>query len=175
MMPSFYCTDACFEENSMSTVLIARQGFEGGQHWKHGQSLVIDLAPWIDGPYFEFPRPDHPEDQRRFLGTAPAHDTARLPEAYRGMKNGHSGSHQFLVDDFVRACRKEALPPCHIWNSAAWCAPGLVAHQSALKDGELLSVPDFGTPPADWPRLEFPPRRPDPRRPVLPPLSSAPA
>ena len=26
--------------------------------------------------------------------------------------------------------------------------PGLIAHQSALKDGESMDVPDFGDPPA---------------------------
>lgn len=173
MMPSFYCTDACLEENIASTFLIARQGHEGGQKWHHGDELVIDLSAWIEHPYFEWPRADHPEDKKRFLGLAPAHPAERLPEEFRGLHNGHSGSHQFLVDDFARAVREEALPPCHIWNSAAWCAPGLVAHESAERGGVLLEVPDFGKPPADWPLLSLPHRSKDPRRPVLPPLARA--
>lgn len=170
MMPAFYCTDACFEENSVSTVLTARQGIEGGRSWEHGDHLVRDLDPWVNGPYFEKPNPERPEDARRFIGLAPAHHPARLPDEMRGLANGHSGSHHFLVDDFVRACAEGALPPCHIWNSAAWCAPGLVAHESALRGGELLAVPDFGRPPADWAEITLPARPSDARRPTLPPL-----
>jgi hypothetical protein len=34
--------------------------------------------------------------------------------------------------------------------------PGLVAHESSKRGGELLEVlPDFGDVPADWPRLEY--------------------
>ncbi len=40
-----------------------------------------------------------------YPGTAPAHPVERLPDSFQGMPNGHQGSHQFLVDDFVRACR----------------------------------------------------------------------
>ncbi len=172
MMPSFYCTDACFEENIVSTTLIGRSGSEGGRDWEHGDNLMRDLADWVDGPYFEPAHPDHPEDKQRHLGLAPAHDVGRLPEEFRGLPNGHSGSHHFLVDDFVRACLEDALPPCHIWNSAAWCAPGLVAHDSAMQNGVMLAVPDFGSPPANWELLKFPDRPGDPRRPSLPPLET---
>lgn len=170
MMPSFYCTDACFEENVASTMLIAREGNEGGRDWQHGGSLMRDLSAWVNCAYFEKPRADHPEDMQRHLGLAPAHHPARLPDEFRGLHNGHSGSHQFLVDDFVRACAEDALPPCHIWNSAAWSAPGLIAHESSKQNGALLPVPDFGKPPADWREITLPARPADPRRPVLPPL-----
>ena len=168
MMPAFYCTDACFEENSAATTLTARRGTEGGREWDHKDKLSMDLEGWIGGPYFEHPPEGPPAD--RHLGLAPAHHPARLPPELKGVRTGHNGSHHFLVDDFVRACLEEALPPCHIWNSAAWCAPGIVAHESALRGGELLPVLDFGTPPADWPLLTYPQRPPDDRRPVLPPL-----
>jgi predicted dehydrogenase len=170
MMPSFYCTDACFEENCASTVLTARQGMEGGQRWEHGDHWMCDLDPWIHGPYFESARDDHPKEKSRFLGLSPAHHPSRLPNEFKGLPNGHSGSHHFLVDDFVRACLEDALPPCHIWNSAAWCAPGLVAHESATQGGVMLPVPDFGNPPPDWAMLEYPDRPADSRRPSLPPL-----
>ncbi len=32
--------------------------------------------------------------------------------------------------------------------------PGLIAHESALRDGESMAVPDLGEPPADWPLLD---------------------
>jgi predicted dehydrogenase len=81
---------------------------------------------------------------------------SRLPETYRIQPNGHEGSHQFLTDDFVTAVTKNALPTCHVWDAARYNAPGIVAHQSSLRDGELLPVPDFGSPPpaqADGPSV----------------------
>jgi len=40
------------------------------------------------------------------------------------------------------------LPPNHIWAAARYCAPGIVAHESARRDGERLPIPDFGDPPS---------------------------
>jgi predicted dehydrogenase len=75
------------------------------------------------------------------------HDLSRLPKEFIGLPNSHNGSHQFLVDDFVIACVNRALPPNHVWNAARYLIPGLIAHESALRCGELLEVPDLGDPP----------------------------
>jgi len=85
---------------------------------------------------------------------APVHPVHRLPDAFRGLPNGHNGSHQFLVDDFVRACVSGKTPPNNIYEAARYMIPGLIAHESALKDGELLEIPDLGDPPTDN-RLEL--------------------
>jgi predicted dehydrogenase len=70
----------------------------------------------------------------------------RLPESYREQPNGHEGSHQFLVDDFVQAVVRDQIPSVSVWDAARFNAPGIVAHASSLKDGEQLPVPDFGNP-----------------------------
>ena len=70
------------------------------------------------------------------------------------MPTGHFGSHLFLVDDFVRACTTGMLPPNHVWAAARYNIPGLVAHESAMRGGELLDVPDFGDAPAGSALLE---------------------
>ncbi len=75
------------------------------------------------------------------------HPVARLPREFIGLPNGHNGSHQFLVDDFVRACVEGTVPPNNVWQAARYMAPGLVAHESARRGGECLPVPDFGNPP----------------------------
>lgn len=80
-------------------------------------------------------------------GFAPVHGTARLPAEFAGLPNGHEGSHQFLVDDFVTAIVSQQLPPIHAWNSARYTLPGIVAHRSAVAGGEVLPVPDLGDPP----------------------------
>jgi hypothetical protein len=35
----------------------------------------------------------------------------------------------------------------NVWEAVRATAPGLVAHQSAMRGGERLSVPDWGDPP----------------------------
>lgn len=79
-------------------------------------------------------------------GFAQVHPRERLPKEFHGLNNGHEGSHQFLVDDFVRACITMQLPPNHVWQAARYNVPGMIAHQSALRDGESLSIPDLGEP-----------------------------
>lgn len=86
-------------------------------------------------------------------GLSPIHDADRLPREFLGMPNGHFGSHQFLADDFVKAVGQHKLPPIHAWNAAAYCAPGIIAHESALRGGEMLAIPDFGGPSAGWSKL----------------------
>ncbi|MCC2685517.1 MAG: oxidoreductase domain protein [Paenibacillaceae bacterium] len=83
-----------------------------------------------------------------FYGTAPIHDTSRLPIEFKGLNNGHKGSHQFLVDDFVVSCSTGVLPPNNIWQAARYLVPGLIAHESSLQGGKQLEVPDFGDAPA---------------------------
>lgn len=88
-----------------------------------------------------------------FSGVAPVHNVKRLPKSFATMPNGHLGSHQFLVDDFCKAVTTKKLPPNHAWAAAAHCLPGLIAHASALKGGELMDVPYMGEAPSDWPLL----------------------
>lgn len=85
-----------------------------------------------------------------YTSISTVHPVARLPRSFAGLPNGHFGSHQFLVDDFVKSVASHRLPPNHVWNAARYCAPGLVAHDSSLQEGRMLAIPDFGDPPADW-------------------------
>jgi predicted dehydrogenase len=80
-------------------------------------------------------------------GVSVVHPVERLPRAFAGMPNGHWGSHQFLVDDFVTACVTGTQPPNNVWMAARYTVPGIIAHESAVRGGALLEVPDFGDPP----------------------------
>ena len=51
------------------------------------------------------------------------------------------------MDDFVRAVVDGTLPPVNAWVAARYTLPGIIAHQSALRGGERLSIPDLGDPP----------------------------
>jgi predicted dehydrogenase len=81
-------------------------------------------------------------------GSAPVHDRSRLPAAYTGLPNGHEGAHHFLADDFVRACVDRTMPPVNAWTAARYTLPGILAHQSALRGGVQLEIPDHGDAPA---------------------------
>jgi predicted dehydrogenase len=85
-----------------------------------------------------------------FRDVSPIHPVDRLPREFDGLPNGHNGTHQFMVDDFCLAVATGKLSPTNIWQAARFNLPGLVAHQSALKGGELMDVPDLGDPPSDW-------------------------
>ena len=60
-----------------------------------------------------------------------------------------------MVDDFVRAVVSGKLPPNNAWESARFMIPGIIAHESALKDGMPMDIPDFGGAPDDWEKLTF--------------------
>jgi predicted dehydrogenase len=85
---------------------------------------------------------------------AKVHHEFRLPLSFAGKPNGHKGSHQFLVDDFMKSLHTSKLPPNHVWKAAQYLAPGLIAHESSKRDGELLDIPDFGDAPANWELLD---------------------
>lgn len=73
----------------------------------------------------------------------------RIPECYKRNHtiNGHMASHQLLVDDFCTAAFFGKLPTVNAWLAARWTIPGLLAHQSALQNGQPIDVPDCGNPP----------------------------
>ncbi len=81
-----------------------------------------------------------------YSGMAPVHPVWRLPAELVSRPSGHHGSHHFLADDFVRACTTGALPPNHVWAAARYNLPGIIAHESAKREGELMAVPDLGRP-----------------------------
>lgn len=82
-----------------------------------------------------------------FVGVSRVHPVARLPKEFAGLPSGLRGSFPFLVDDFVTACVGGQQPPNHVWMAARYLAPGLIAHESAVRGGMLLPIPDFGDPP----------------------------
>lgn len=69
-------------------------------------------------------------------------ETDRLPEPMRH-DSGHGGSAAFLSAEFIDALVEGREPTCDLYESIAMTAPGIVAHESALKGGELLEVPQF--------------------------------
>jgi len=72
-----------------------------------------------------------------------------LPQELTGDLGGHGGSHAYLVHEFVDSILKERLPRINVWEAVRYLVPGIIAHRSALKDGELMEIPDWGDPPSE--------------------------
>ena len=56
---------------------------------------------------------------------------------------GHGGSHGYLMNDFVEAILLDRDPLVDVAQSLNMTVSGIVAHQSALKDGELMKIPQY--------------------------------
>ena len=61
---------------------------------------------------------------------------------------GHGGSHGNLMHEFVSAILEDREPMVNVYEALAMTVPGIIAHQSALKDGERLKIPQFERPEA---------------------------
>jgi len=72
------------------------------------------------------------------------YDTSKESVAY----GGHGGSHAYLVHEFVDAVAHDRVPAINVWEAVRYMAMGVAANQSALKEGETVSVPDWGDAPA---------------------------
>jgi predicted dehydrogenase len=125
---SLFGTQASFEENSAGAVWLGKEPTP--------QRLDEVLAPT-----------SVTTEHGTYTGLSVVHPAERLPAAFAGVPTGHRGSHAFLVDDFVRACVTARIPPNNVWMAARYALPGIVAHESAQRGGELLTIPDFGEPP----------------------------
>ncbi len=78
------------------------------------------------------PHPDHME---------------KLPPSLR-VKSAHGNSHPFLTHEFISAILEDRHPAVNVWEAVAYTAPGIVAHQSALRGGEPMKIRDYGRAPA---------------------------
>jgi hypothetical protein len=59
---------------------------------------------------------------------------------------GHGGSHGHLTTEFVDSILRDRKPWIDVALSLNMTVAGIVAHQSALKNGELLKIPQYSLP-----------------------------
>ncbi|HYG36519.1 MAG TPA: gfo/Idh/MocA family oxidoreductase, partial [Clostridia bacterium] len=71
--------------------------------------------------------------------------TDLLPEPLRH-DSGHEGSHTFLTHEFIDALTHGRQPTVDMYEALAYTVPGIIAHQSALKGGESMKIPQFKRP-----------------------------
>ncbi|MDA0766292.1 MAG: Gfo/Idh/MocA family oxidoreductase [Verrucomicrobia bacterium] len=70
-------------------------------------------------------------------------DTGKPPLPAGVAGGGHGGSHGYLMSEFVDAILRDRKPWVDVAQSLNMTVAGIVAHQSALKDGELLKIPQY--------------------------------
>ena len=81
-----------------------------------------------------------PEPIRRFTRPSEIGDAGHLSFVQGG---GHGGSHPHLVHEMVSALVEDRDPRPNAVTSANWTCVGLCAHESAMRGGELVRLPDF--------------------------------
>lgn len=109
-----------------------------------------ERATWFgDKGTFHMAAPDlNPDTLKiREKGKAPVEvpkywQTDMLPQAMRH-RSDHGDSHTFLAAEFINALIEDRNPAIGIRDSLAMTVPGIVAHASALRNGEQLPVPNF--------------------------------
>ncbi len=80
----------------------------------------------------------------KYVGLEKNLPDAKRPPLPPGMElGGHGGSHGPLTEEFVRAILQDRKPLIDICAALNMTAAGIVAHQSAMKDGELLKIPQY--------------------------------
>lgn len=138
---SIYGTDGCFEQQASAQAWVTKE--RGNIEDLHDLLAPVGAPRTVEGEM------DVLKDAATHAGLAKIHDVNRLPREFVGLPNGHLGSHQFLVDDFVRACVERVQPPNNAWAAARYVLPGLTAHESAAQGGVLLDIPDHGECPGE--------------------------
>jgi len=139
---------ALFYMNNGSTMRICELreiGMRGREIFRvYGTQGSFENSHWCDKTgstplspeQMRVPLPPEVEDAFRAV--------SRTSEVY----GGHGGSHPYLVHEFVEAVAQERQPAIHAWSAVRYMVAGVMAHKSALSDGEILSIPDWGDGPA---------------------------
>ncbi len=70
-------------------------------------------------------------------------NTNRPPLPPQVAAGGHGGSHGYLMNEFVLSILEQRRPLVNVALALNMTVAGVVAHQSALKGGELLKIPQY--------------------------------
>ena len=72
--------------------------------------------------------------------------SASLPQAIQryAIPSEHGGSHPHLVHEFVTSVVQQRPSAVDAVTAARWTAAGVCAHESAMRHGAVVKIPDFG-------------------------------
>ncbi len=132
-----YGSNACFEwgfsDGSDPYITTYQQAEEG----KRGGRSIVTVTPM---PNFH---ERLPEPIQRFTVGGKFDPLNPQESLKKGAGGGHHGSHPHLVHEFVRSCVEERKPWIDEILGANITAAGICAHESAMKNGEAVIVPEF--------------------------------
>ncbi|MCX6054244.1 MAG: Gfo/Idh/MocA family oxidoreductase [Chloroflexi bacterium] len=113
--------------------------FEWEQKLDDGHVIFENID---DARKIQVPDADHllPESIRKYAQRTNIIDPNQ-PSFIQGA--GHGGSHPFLVDEFLKAIVEGRDAPLNAVQAANITGAGICAHESALKHGKKVYVPDF--------------------------------
>ncbi|MEK3722746.1 Gfo/Idh/MocA family protein [Paenibacillus sp. FSL H8-0034] len=83
-----------------------------------------------------------PEEIRSFTTKGIYDDTGNQHLSFT-QGSGHGGSHPHLAHEFVRSILENRAPFPDVFTSANWTSAGLCAHESAMKQGVQVKLPNF--------------------------------
>lgn len=86
-------------------------------------------------------------DEMRDPLPSEVHEAFAAIPGIKDVYGGHGGSHPYLVHEFVDAVANQRTPAINVWEAVRYMAMGVTAHNSALRDGETIDVPDWGDAP----------------------------
>ena len=89
----------------------------------------------------------YPEGPVKSKASQQPHHWELLPEPLR-IPSGHGGSHMFITNDCISSIVEDRMPAVNVWEAIAYTAPGIIAHQPALRGGESVRIKDYGKAPA---------------------------
>lgn len=79
----------------------------------------------------------------KFDGLTPLPEIQKPPLPPAVQPGGHGGSHGYLTHEFIMSILENRKPLVDIAWALNMTVAGVVAHQSALKNGELLNIPQY--------------------------------
>jgi len=131
----------------------AHRGGEWAE-WVGSKMSFYDQHPHRPEPVIVRKNDQTEEDDAGFVRSRPESETYEqptwwatdmLPKSLRH-ESSHGGSHVFLTHEFIDALTHDRRPAVDVYEALAYTVPGIVAHQSALRGGELLKIPQYDRP-----------------------------
>src|SRR5712664_1567441 len=83
-----------------------------------------------------------PEPVRRFT-TKGVYDAAEHQHLSFIQGSGHGGSHPHLAHEFLMSVLEGRASFPDVYQSVNWTMVGICAHESAMRGGEIIKIPDF--------------------------------
>ena len=123
------------EEKPVVLTMGGKNYDENGVLWR-GQKVVWERETL----------PDHseilPPEIRRFTVKSKFYDKTNPQNSFEA-GGGHGGAHPYMVHEFVSSILENRRPWIDEIRAAQWNAPGLCAHESALRHGEGVDIPQY--------------------------------